>query len=62
MEWIDKSYILVWDKTPPIAREPKSSESSKDNHEFVTKAIADVLDAEAASLLSTAVRQLSLAL
>ena len=56
MKWIDRGYNLVWDKTPPVAREPKSSESSKDSHEFATKAIADMLEAGAASLLPSGVR------
>ena len=43
-------------QTPPEARELKNSESSQYNHEFVTKAIADMLEARAASLLPTSVR------
>jgi len=56
MEWIDKGYNLAWDKTPPVARELKNSESSKDNHEFITKALVDMLKVGTASLLPTGVR------
>ena len=37
MNWIDPGYDLVWDKSPPIAREMSNFKSSVDNHVFVTK-------------------------
>jgi hypothetical protein len=57
MDWIDKGYNLAWDDSPPVAaKERKNSMSSKDNREFFTKAIADMMEAGAASLLPTGVR------
>ena len=39
MKWIDHGYDLVWDKSPPIAREMRNAKSSLDSHVFVSKAI-----------------------
>ena len=55
MEWINEGYDLVWVTTPPIAREMPNSKSALENHEFVTKAISDTIEAGAASALSTGV-------
>jgi len=51
MRWIDHGYDLVWDKLPPLARQLKNSKFSRDHSEFVSKAIVDMLEAGAASVL-----------
>jgi hypothetical protein len=51
MGWIDNDYDPVWVTTPPIAREIPNSKSALENHEFVTKAISDMVEACAASAL-----------
>ena len=51
MRWIDHGYDLVWDKLPPLARQLKNSKSSRVHSDFITKAIADMLVAGAASVL-----------
>ncbi len=40
---------------PPIAREMRNSNSSLDNQEFVTKAVAEMLEAGAVSVLPSGV-------
>ena len=40
---------------PPIAREMKNSKSSLDNHDFVTKAVTEMLEAGAVSVLPSGV-------
>ncbi len=43
---MDRSWLLVWDKLPFVAREMKNSKSSLDNQDFVTKAVfAEVTEA-----------------
>jgi len=49
--WIDKGYDEVWVTTPPIARDMPNSKSELENHEFVTKAISDMVEVGAASAL-----------
>jgi hypothetical protein len=56
MRWIDHGYDLVWDKLPPLARHLKNSKSSRDHYDFVTKAIADMLEVDAASVLPPGVK------
>ncbi len=56
MKWIDHGYDLVWDKLLPVARELINSKSSRDNSDFVTKAISDMLEAGASSVLPPGVR------
>ena len=51
MGWIDKGYDLAWVTSPPIAREMPNSKSALENHEFVTKAISDMVEVGAASAL-----------
>jgi hypothetical protein len=51
MGWIDKGYDLVWATTPSITREMPNSKSALENHEFVTKAISDMVGACAVSAL-----------
>jgi hypothetical protein len=51
MEWIDKGYDLVSVTSPPIAREMPKYKSVLENHEFVTKAISDMVEVGAASAL-----------
>jgi hypothetical protein len=51
MGWIDKGYDLVWITSRPIAREMPSSKSALENHEFVTKAISDMVEVGATSAL-----------
>ena len=56
MNWIDHGYDLVWDKLSVIAREMKNSESSLETQDFVTKAIAEMVEAGTASALPLDVR------
>ncbi len=56
MKWIEFGYDLVWDKLPSITRDLVNSKSSRDNSDFVTKAISDMLEAGAASVLPPGVR------
>jgi hypothetical protein len=51
MKWIDHGYDLVWDKSPPIARETRNFKSSLDNHVFVTTTITKMMEAGAVSVL-----------
>jgi hypothetical protein len=51
MRWIDSGYDLVWVTSPPIAKEMPNSKSTLEHHDFVTKAIADMVEAGAASAL-----------
>ena len=51
MNWIDHGYDLVWDKLPPTAREMRNSKSSLDNQDFVTKAVVEMMEACAISVL-----------
>ena len=44
----------MWDTTPPVAKEMPNSEALED-HEFVTKAISEMVQAGAASALPTGV-------
>jgi hypothetical protein len=55
MGWIDKGYDLVWVTSPPIAKEMPNSKSALEHHDFVTNAIADMVEAGAASALPTGV-------
>ena len=55
MKWINEGYDLVWVTTPPIAREMPNSKLALENHYLVTKAISDMVDAGAASVLPTGV-------
>ena len=55
MWWIDKGYDLVWDTTPPVAKDMLNSKTVLEHHEFVTKAISEILEASAASALPTGV-------
>jgi hypothetical protein len=55
MDWIDYGYDLVWNLHPPSPRELKNSKSSMDNHEFVTKAVAEMLEAGAVSVLPSGI-------
>ncbi len=55
MGWIDKGYDPVWVTSPPIAREMPSSKSAFEHHEFVTKAISDMVEVGAASALPSGV-------
>ena len=55
MGWIDKGYDPVWVTSPPIAREMPNSKSTFENHEFVTKAISDMVKVGAASALPSGV-------
>jgi hypothetical protein len=56
MKWIDNGFDLVWDKVPPVARELKNSKSSTDNEDFIIKAISEMLEFGAASILLSDVR------
>jgi len=56
MGWIDNNYDLVWDNIPPVARELKNFKFSLDNQNSVTKAISDMIEAGAASVISLCVR------
>ena len=51
--WIDNGYDLVCDLTPPVAKEMPNSKSTMEHHEFVTKAISEIVEAGAASALPT---------
>ena len=53
MGWIDNGYDLVWDTTPPVAREMLNSKSASEHHEFVTSMISEMVEAGAASALPT---------
>ena len=55
MGWIHTSYDLVLITSPPIAREMPNSKSALENHEFITKAISDMIEAGATSALPTGV-------
>jgi hypothetical protein len=55
MGWIDKGYDLVWGTSPPIAKEMPNSKSALEHRDFVTKAIADMVEAGAASELPSGV-------
>jgi hypothetical protein len=52
MDRIDFGNDLVRDKVPPTPREMRNSKSSKDNYEFVTKGVDEMLEAGAVSALS----------
>ena len=41
----------MWDTTPPVAKEMPNSKSALNHHEFVTKAISEMVEACAASVL-----------
>ncbi len=57
MGWIDRGYDLVGDRLPSIAREIKNSKSSFEHRDFViTKAISEMVEDGAASVLSRSVR------
>ena len=43
----------MWDTIPPVAREMPSSKSTLEQHEFVNKPIFEMVEAGAASALST---------
>ncbi len=49
MNWIDHGYDLVLDKLPPTAREMRNSKSSLHYQDFVTKAVAEMMEAGATS-------------
>jgi hypothetical protein len=51
MGWIDNGYDLVWDATPPVAREMPNYKSALGHHECVTSAISEMVEAGAASAL-----------
>ena len=55
MGWIDNGYDLVWDSTPSVAKKMPSSKSALEHHEFVTKAISEMVEASAALALPTGV-------
>ena len=55
MKWIEHGYDLVWNKSPPLARELSNNKSSRDHSDFVTKAISDMIKAGAASVLPSGV-------
>ena len=55
MGWIDDGYNLVWGTTPPVAKEMTNSKSALEQHEFVTKAISEMVEASAVSALPTGV-------
>jgi hypothetical protein len=55
MNWIDHGYDLVWGKLPPTAREMRNSKSSLNNQDFVTKAVAEMMEASAVSVLALGV-------
>jgi hypothetical protein len=55
MKWINEGCDLVWVTTPPIVREMPNSKSAFENHEFVTKAISDMVEAGVASALPTSI-------
>ena len=56
MKWIENGYDLVWDKSPPLARELRNNRSSGDHSDFVTKAVSDMIEAGAASALPPGVK------
>ena len=56
MNWINYGYYLVWNTIPPPPKEIVNSESSLEHHEFVTKAISEMMIAGAASVLPLGVR------
>ncbi len=45
----------MWDQLPPIPRELRNSKSSNDNHKFVTKAVAEMLEACAVLVLPSGI-------
>jgi hypothetical protein len=55
MEWIDKGYDLVLVTSPPIGKEMPNSKSALEHYDFVTKAIANMVEVGAASALPTGV-------
>ncbi len=55
MRWIEHRYDLVRDKSPPLARELSNNKSSRDHSDFVTKAVLDMIEAGAASVLPSGV-------
>ena len=55
MRWIDKGYGLIWVTSPPIVKDMPNSKSALEHHDFVTKAIADMVEAGAASALPAGV-------
>ncbi len=44
---------MAWDTAPPVAKEMPSSKSALEHHEFVTKAISEMVKAGDASALPT---------
>jgi hypothetical protein len=54
---MDRAYVydLVWDKSPPLARELSNNKSSRDHSDFFTKAVSDMIKAGAASVLPSGV-------
>ncbi len=55
MGWIDIGHDLVWDTTPPVAKEMPNSKSALEHNELVNKAISEMVEAGAASALPTGV-------
>jgi hypothetical protein len=43
MGWIDNDYDLVWDTSPPVAKEMLNSIQALEHQDFVTKAILDLV-------------------
>jgi len=52
---IDNGYDLVWETTPPVAREIPNSKLTLEYHEFVTSVISEMVEAGAASAFPTCV-------
>ena len=50
---IDNGYDLMCDTTPPVDKEMTNFKSALELHEFVTKAISEMVEASAASALPT---------
>jgi hypothetical protein len=55
MGWIDNGCNLVWDTTPPVANKVPSSKTALEHHDFVTKAISEIVEAGATSALPTGI-------
>jgi len=55
MGWIDNIYDMVWDVTRPVAKEMANSKSTLEHHEFVAKAISEMVEACTALTLPTGV-------
>ena len=55
MNQIDNGYDLAWDKLPPTAREMSNSKSLLHTQNFVTKAVAEMMEACDGSALPSAV-------